>query len=591
MNDLPEEQENIVQLTRGLRTMEQHIEALERRLNETELRLDQTELRIDAVEHPLAERWPRPTAKFDSALAAAFPAPESSAPSGSLFPVVGKAMLGVAGAYVLRAVAETSTLPRMIVAAAGIVYAFLWLVWAARVRGGPRFTSSIYASTSALILAPMLCELTLRFEVLPAAAAAVVVCAFAVVAFALAAFTPRDLKPVVRVACIAAAALALALAIVSHALLPFVIVLLILAAVCEFVPRCDRVPEVRALIALAADASIWILIYVYFAGQTAHEGYPALGRGALLAPGIAIFGLFAANVGVKTVVRARPITIFEIVQAIIGFLLAAVSVADFGQPAGLAILGATCLIFSAACYAAVFTIFSRAPDQRNSAVFAAWAAALLLAGSFLCLPTLILILLLGAAALAAVGLSRRECWRVFEFYGMFFLLAASAASGLLNFLVNALVGTPGGAPAASVWLIAVCALLCYRLARPRQNERWIPQTLHLGFAALAAGAVAGLFVDGLVALTAFSVIPGAHHLALIRTVALCAAALGLVSGGAHWRRRELTRLGYAALALVAVKLVTEDLRHGHLAYIAASIFLVAFTLIAAPRVAHARQKA
>jgi hypothetical protein len=87
------------------------------------------------------------------------------------------------------------------------------------------------------------------------------------------------------------------------------------------------------------------------------------------------------------------------------------------------------------------------------------------------------------------------------------------------------------------------------------------------------------------------VTPGAHHLALIRTVTLCVAALVLATGGARWRRRELTRLGYAAIALVAIKLVTEDLRHGHLAYIAASIFLVAFTLIAAPRVAHARQKA
>jgi hypothetical protein len=38
-------------------------------------------------------------------------------------------------------------------------------------------------------------------------------------------------------------------------------------------------------------------------------------------------------------------------------------------------------------------------------------------------------------------------------------------------------------------------------------------------------------------------------------------------------------------------LVTDDLRHGHLGYIAASIFLVALTLIAAPRVARARQKA
>ena len=505
--------------------------------------------------------------------------------------MLGKALLGIAGAYVLRAVEETSALPRLTVAAAGIVYAFLWLVWAARVRGGPRFTSSIYAGTSALILAPMLWELTLRFNVLPAAAAAVVVCGFALAAFALAAFTPRDLTPLLRVACVAAAALALALAIASHVFLPFVAALLLLAAVCEFVPGCDRVPEVGALIALAADAVIWIMIYVYFAGETAHEGYPALSRAALLAPGVAVFALYAASVGVKTVLCARPIAVFAIIQAVLAFLLASVSLADFGQPAGLAILGVACLVLSPVCYAMVFTVFARAPNSRNAAVFAAWAAALLLAGSFLRLPPLILIPLLGAAALAAVSLSRRERWAVFEFYGMVFLLAAAAASGLLSFLVNALVGTPGGALAVGVWLIAACAVLCYALAQPRQAERWIPQTLHLGFAALAAGAVAAFLVDGLVALTALSVMPAAHHVALIRTVVLCAAALVLVSGGAHRRRRELTHLGYAALALVAVKLVTEDLRHGHLAYIAASIFLVAFTLIAAPRVARARQKA
>jgi hypothetical protein len=575
MNDLPEDREEIARLTRRLSSLEQHIEALERR--------------VDALEHPLAARWPRPSAESESAFVAAAAAEPPQ--TGSLFPVLGKALLGIAGAYVLRAVEETSTLPRLIVAAVGIVYAFLWLVWAARVRGGPRFTSSIYAGTSALILAPMLWELTLRFNVLPASAAAVVVCLFALAAFALAAFTPRDLEPVLRVACIAAAAFALALAIASHVLLPFVVVLLILAAVCEFVPGCDRVPEVGALVALAADAAIWILIYVYFAGQTAHEGYPPLSRGALLAPGIAVFVLFAASVGVKTVLRARPITIFAILQLILAFLLAAVSLADFGQPAGLAILGVVCLVLSAACYTAIFTVFARASDRRNSAVFAAWAAALLLAGSFLCLPPLLSILLLGAAALATVGLGRQARWAVFELYGMAFLLSASAASGLLNFLVNALVGTPSGAPAVGVWLIAICAALCYALAQSREAERWIPQALHLGFAALAAGAVAALFVDGLVALTALRVMPGAHHLALSRTVTLCAAALVLVSGGASWRRRELTRLGYAAIALVAVKLVTEDLRHGHLAYIAASIFLVAFTLIAAPRVARARQKA
>jgi hypothetical protein len=577
MSDLPDE---IERLKQSLRTLKEHIESLERR--------------VEVLEYPLAARSPQPSTEIEAPVAAVSSTSETPTQPGSLFLVLGIALLGIAGAYVLRAIEETGALPRPIVAAAGIAYAFLWLIWAARERVGPRIASSVYAATSALILAPMLWELILRFDVLPAAAAAAVVCGFALVAFALAKLAPdsaHGLKPVVRVASIAAAALAVALAIASHVLLPFVVALLLLAAVCGFVPGCDRAPEVNAIVALAADAVIWILIYVYFAGQAAHEGYPALSRAALLAPGIAVFVLFAVNVGVRTILRARPIAIFSALQTVLAFLLAAVSLADFGQPDGPAILGAACLVLSATCFAAVFTAFARASQPRNKTVFAAWAAALLLAGSFLCLPPWLLNPLLGAAALAALALSRQERWKVFELYGFVFLLAASAASGMLSFLLNAFVGTPGGAIAAGVWPIALCAVLCHALAQPRQAEPWIHQALHLGFATLATGAVAALAIDGLVALTALRVTPGAHHVALIRTIVLCAAALVLVSGGVRWRRRELTRLGYAAIAVVALKLVAEDLRHGHLAYIAASIFLVAFTLIAAPRVARARQRA
>jgi uncharacterized membrane protein SirB2 len=102
---------------------------------------------------------------------------------------------------------------------------------------------------------------------------------------------------------------------------------------------------------------------------------------------------------------------------------------------------------------------------------------------------------------------------------------------------------------------------------------------------VAIGAIAALLVEGLVRLIAFGVSPQAHHLALIRTFAICAIVLALAFSGARWRRMELTRIGYFALALVAAKLIFEDLSHGHLAFIAASIFLFAVTLIAVPRVA------
>ena len=82
------------------------------------------------------------------------------------------------------------------------------------------------------------------------------------------------------------------------------------------------------------------------------------------------------------------------------------------------------------------------------------------------------------------------------------------------------------------------------------GEGWQLQTLHLAIVALALSATAAFVIQALVALTALKTIPGAHHLAFIRTLTLCAASLALVFGGARWRRLELTRLGYATLVLL-----------------------------------------
>ena len=44
----------------------------------------------------------------------------------------------------------------------------------------------------------------------------------------------------------------------------------------------------------------------------------------------------------------------------------------------------------------------------------------------------------------------------------------------------------------------------------------------------------------------------------------------------------MTRLAYVALAFIAAKLIFEDLRHGHMEFIAGSIFFSRITLIAVP---------
>ena len=121
------------------------------------------------------------------------------------------------------------------------------------------------------------------------------------------------------------------------------------------------------------------------------------------------------------------------------------------------------------------------------------------------------------------------------------------------------------------------------------GEAWEQQALHLVTALVAIGGVAALLVQGLMWVTALSVNPGAHHVAFLRTLTICLTVLALAFSGSHWRRLELTRIGYIALALVAVKLVFEDLRLGHLEFIAASIFLFAITLMAVPRIVRMAQ--
>jgi hypothetical protein len=435
----------------------------------------------------------------------------------------------------------------------------------------------------------MLWELTLRFNVLPAAATAGVLGAFVCAASALA--WKRNLASVVWVANAAAAPLALALSIATHTLVPFIAALLVMVLIGEYAAARDRGLGVRLLVAAAADVAVWALIFIYSSPQSTRADYPPLGTAALLAPGFALFLIYGVSVAMKTVLLRQRVTAFETVQTMIAFLLAASSLLSFEPRGGAIALGVFCLLLSAAGYAAVFAVFDRIPERRNYRVFAAWSAALFLSGCVLSLPPLWMAASLGAAAVAAAFLGARLSRPALEVHSLVYLLAASIASGLLPYAFRVLAGTLPGAPGTSVCLISACAVLCYAVGKTGQPEQWAAQILPVVSATLAVGAGAAMVVEGLMGLLALSMNPAPHHLASIRTLTLCAAALALAFSGAHGRRVELTWIGYATLVLVAAKLVFEDLRQGHLEFVAASIFLFAVTLIAVPRIARMGQKA
>ncbi len=507
-----------------------------------------------------------------------------SAEAGGVFPVLGKAMLGIAGAYLLRAVAESGSFPKLAVVALALVYAGIWLAWAARVPARAQFASTVYATTSALILAPMLWELTLRFGVLSSTATASILCGFVLFAYSLA--WRRGLTSVVWVANVAAILTALGLLIATRDLVPFVSVLLFIALASEVAAGRNRWLRLRPLVAVAADLAIWILLCIYARPEGTPSEYKNVAMPVLLALACSLFLIYGASIIFRAMRLCLKISAFEIGQSILAFLLAAFSTLRFGASAGPPILGAVCLLFSAAGYGVAYACLGQSLEQRNFHVFATWSAALFLTGLSIRLPLLPLALCLSVGAILATLIGAWSHRQTLEFHGLAYLAAATYASGLLGYMGRALMGTFPAAPEWIVWMAAASAVACYVIGgRFRTELGMIQRTLRLAFAVLAASAVITFSVSVLMWLAALGPTADASQVAVIRTLIACLVALALAFGGSRWHLIELVWVAYATVALVTTKLLLEDLRSGSPGSRAVSIFLYAVTLILVPRMA------
>ncbi len=550
MNDLPEQ-----------------MDSLAHRVDELERRVERLEHPAEALVASAAQPVPAPVAQ-----------PSAIEKAGGLFPVLGRAMLGIAGAYVLRAVMESGSLPKLAVAAVAVAYAVAWLVWATRAA---RFAGAVYAGTSALILGPMLWELTLRFSLLPPAAAAGVLAGFVLTATALE--WRRTRGPAYWVAYCAAAVMALLLSIATHVMLPFIAALLLMLVLCEYCTALGHGSTIRLLVAGIADFAIWMMIFMYSGPENARADYPPLQPAALLAPACLLFAINAASVAAATIQLRRTISVFETLQAIVAFLLAVSSVLFFQPTHASLLLGVGCLVLAGATYAASFARFRQAAERRNFRVFMAWSAALLLAGAFWTLPAGWAAAGLGLAALLSVAAGVWLQCVPLDLHGVVYLTAGAIVAGLPGFVADALTGPSPPRPVWAIFAVAASAVLCYAVGRERVGEAWQQQLLHFVPAFLASCAVAALLVEGLLRLVALFITPVLFHLAFIRTLTVCSVALALAFGGRVLERLEMTRIAYAAVAFMAVKLIFEDLREGRMDFIALSIFLFAVTLIAVPR--------
>jgi len=558
-------------------------------------RLEALEQRVLQLEQPSAAKAAAPLANaaLDDALGNGTPGESRTLPpvvtpsvatAGGAFPVLGKALLGMAGAYLLRALVEAGTLPKLVVVVA-LLYAGAWLVGAARVRGSHMFAGLAYGLTSAFILAPMLSEMTLRFHVLSPTVSAAVLVAFAIGALALT--WKNNFAAVFWVGFATSLLMALVLMIATQDLVPFLSAILVIAFASEAAACVGHALNGRVLAAVATDLGIIALLYIYSLPEGARAGYGSVGVGTVVVMASVPFLLAFTSVTLRSAWRRRRIAIADMIQTVVAFGLAAFAAMTFGEGEYRVAFGIFCVGIAAVGYAIAFGRFRGEGLARNFRAYSTWSAVLLLLGSYISLPQLDFAITLGIAAVLATAVGARLLQPALEFEGAAFLLAAAAVSGLFAFDGGALIGSQRVDTAWIFALVLACALGCYALAGRLRGpgwEAWIPNLLSAAIAAGTAAAFVSLLLARISGRT-LSGSPGVGLLEFLHTFTLCAVALALAFGGSRARRQELVWLAYAALVVTAAKILLEDVRHGHLIVIAASFFLYAATLILLPRLA------
>jgi hypothetical protein len=489
--------------------------------------------------------------------------------------LVGRTLVVLGGAYLLRALTESEVLSPRVGVLVGFSYGMTWLAIADRRAQAAWLSAAFHGATSLIIALPLLFEAVTRFQILGAVPAAWVLTAVAGASLAVA--IRSRLQTLAWIAVLGATASSLALTAATGAVLPFAVVDIALGVATLWIGYTIDWIWLRWPVAVVTDLAV-LALTLGITSRSSLASPPRVVAVQLLLP-----GAYALSVAIRTLVRGREINVFEAVQVIaalaVGFGGAIIVARVTGMGGGL--LVAMGLLSGAACYAAAFAFVARRQGlHQNFYFYSSLGLILVLTGSALGLrdPTPLWALLAVLAAAAATRAHRVTLTG----HAAAYYVAAAAASGLLAAASTALVGPPAAQPTASLPLaiVFVAGCLCWLMPVGLQqagSERLarVPRALIAVIVSISgAGWMVALLVSS-------ATDPGV--VATIRTAALALTALALAWLGGASRFREAAWLVYPTLVLGAVKLLAEDLPRSRAATLFVALAVYGGALIAAPR--------
>ena len=564
----PAMEDRLLRLETAVANLQRQVASLERRVGTDAVALDEPE-------------------GTDSLFPVAFPR-VAFGDTAVLLSVVGRSLVVLGGAFLLRAITDARLVSPAVGVACGLAYACVWLWTADRSAAAHRVSAIFHALVTTTIAFPLLWEATVKFEVLtPAAAAGALAVAIAVL---IAVSLRQRVQWIAWMAAAGGIVTSIALLAATSVLVPFALLMIAFGVATLWIGYAFDWTMLRWPVAAAAD---FLAVGVTLRVSARDAAEPALVAVALQ---LLLLNAYVGSIAIRTLVRARDVNAFEVVQTLavltVGFG-GAVYVAHF-TGAGVVPLAVVNLAAGAAAYVVAWMFLSAQQAlTRNFYFYTSLALVLVIVSGPLLLAGSALALLFAALALTATIVSHREQRGTLAWHALLYLLAACTVADVWTDASSALLGSAAAAwPSydAGALLVSVTAAACWAVsaAGARGVAAFaVPRAL---FAAIAIWSLSGWLVGAVVPPLCGTPGAGADAgaVATVRTITIAAAALALAWIALRSRAREAVWLTYALLLAGAAKLVAEDLPTSKPATLFIALAFYGAALIVASRLGRPR---
>ena len=519
--------------------------------------------------------------------------------AGRIFFLLGVSILILAGAFLLRALTDSGTLPPLVGFAVGLAYALALIFFSDRDLKNRNESGAITLGiTGSVVVFPFLFETTAILKLVPPLAGGLILTVISIATLGSA--WSRGQRLLAWVYSMAILGTVLALGFAAGAPEFFAALLLGLGLATLLMAYARKWHFKRWVVAACADIVIFRLAVLATNPPTVGSGKYSLSLPGVQALALALVVIYLGMFTYRALVKGKGVKVFDVLQSamvlVIGFL-SAIKIGEIGA-VGSQVLGWAALVAAAGYYTVAFTVVRHRHGRgRGFFYFASLALVFLFLGSRVLAEGSWLAwcwMMLGLAAAVLGGKFDRVTLRA---HSAIYLALASIQTGLIGSALDSFLGSP-----TATWramdVSGMVALLvmtgCYWILVLTNRGAELSRYLRLPRFSVAVLCLMGFSSLAIVFLVKIltGVPPEAAPatVAVIRTGIMAVATLGLAMAG---RRKDLVEMGWLVFPLLALglaKLLWEDLRIGNAMALSVSFALFGAALILAPRILRAGRR-